>query len=168
MTTIQPGADRMTCPRCAHVVPMSFIWPSPQSDADVERVIGRFQRCTVCGWQGDAMIWKPYDIKRRDAKTLLIDGQAVTDLHAWLVQIGLIGAPVESKPTRSLHERLTIYIDAMMDDVKLALREEEAAASYAALDSQVLDEEDQDPDPEEEWQQGQYFRDNIEKLNKLI
>ncbi len=89
-TEIPAGADRMTCPRCAHVVPMSFIWPSPQSDPDAERVIGRFQHCTVCGWQGDAMIWKPYDIKRRDAKTLLIDGQAVTDLRAWLVQIGLI------------------------------------------------------------------------------
>lgn len=80
--------ERNNCPKCGRI--LKFIWPSPQ-DADVEAVIGRFQRCDVCMIQMDVIAQQQYTISRI-GDVLFIDQRRYASIRQWLTAIGLIEA----------------------------------------------------------------------------
>jgi hypothetical protein len=65
--------ERHLCPSCDSHVPMDFIWPSPHPDPEIEAIIGKFQECHICGWQGDVLTNTRYEIYRVK-EILYVDG----------------------------------------------------------------------------------------------
>ena len=81
--------ERKNCPRCQTRMPMNFIFPTPQTDPEVESVIGNLQRCLLCGWEGSVDGFVKFDLVRHD-RTYYLDGKRYTSLHAVLVALGLL------------------------------------------------------------------------------
>jgi hypothetical protein len=81
---------RVDCPICGHT--MYYIWPSPQSDPAVERVISRFQECRIgCkSWRGDVQTGRAYNPVRL-GEDLVVGGVSYPSVGAWLRAIGIIG-----------------------------------------------------------------------------
>jgi hypothetical protein len=84
--------DRVYCPRCGSTASkMKYMFPAPRRDAGVESVIGRFQRCDLCGWRGDVGTdpFTKYDVWHTGSK-IHVGSTVYQNVRSWLETIGLI------------------------------------------------------------------------------
>ena len=72
---------------------MRFIFPAIRVDPCEELNVWRFQRCTFCGWAGNATTNTKYMIERDVWNGWRIDGRHWDSLRDWFVELELCQPP---------------------------------------------------------------------------
>lgn len=67
-----PANERRPCPRCNSNLWMVFLFPASRPDPEVDKEIGRFQRCRTCGWTGDAVTGNQF-VFGREGRAIVVN-----------------------------------------------------------------------------------------------